>query len=288
MVEKTMSPILGLLQDLYSVYEAGGPDIRRDSPADCEIRSFSRPESVKTAFFQGMMAVESAADHLEGLDLLVRGRDFAIAPWTCARGLVEASAIATWLLDTKIGVKERVSRSLALRFTALQEQEKMARTAGDQKMVAQAQERIGGIEKIAAELGYPILRDRKKRRIGVAQPKPILTELITNQFGAQNVYRILSGVAHSNYAFLLRLAFVRENTSRSRGVLVKRAIPIELQKGLATKSTEIFTRGAWFQTIQFGYDAAEVAVILEKRFDELNIKNSNTVRFWRTVVGGGT
>ncbi len=84
MNEHSISPVVGLLRDLYVVFEAVGPDPIVGSPADAEIRSFSRSESVITAFTQAGTALESAADYLEALDTLVRSKNYAVAPWTCA------------------------------------------------------------------------------------------------------------------------------------------------------------------------------------------------------------
>jgi hypothetical protein len=111
---------------------------------------------------------------------------FAMAPWSCARGMIESSAISTWLFEMGIGPKERVSRSLSLRFAALREQEKMARYDGDNKKVQDIKDRIESIENLAVKLGSSALRDKKKQRTGIAQIRPNITTLIEKQFKGEN------------------------------------------------------------------------------------------------------
>src|SRR6267378_7373159 len=102
MVDQSISPVVRSIRELNSVFNAIGPSPKTDSPADIEIRSFPEPEASRTAFAQGVVALESAADYLEALDLLVHAKNYAVAPWTCARGVLEASSLAKWLLDLQI------------------------------------------------------------------------------------------------------------------------------------------------------------------------------------------
>ena len=91
------SPVSTMLLTLLKVRETGGPAPKIGSPTDIEMKPFPRPESIATAFSQGLVATEAAADHLHPLDMLIAAHESALAPWTCARGLLEASATATWL-----------------------------------------------------------------------------------------------------------------------------------------------------------------------------------------------
>ena len=153
MTSLSQSPVRDLLRELQSVLSATGISPKVGSPADQEIRAFSHPISIKTALSQANIALATSADHLEALDRLVGEAQYAVAPWTCARGVLEAAAIATWLLDTTIDATERVGRSFALRFTTLQEQRKMANAAGDNQKVQTIDKRIESIETMATQLG---------------------------------------------------------------------------------------------------------------------------------------
>ncbi len=193
-----------------------------------ETKSFPRPESVQTAFGQGSQALIAATDYFEALDTLVQKKEFAIAPWACARGLLESSAICSWLFEIGIDSKERVSRSLSLRYAALREQQKMARYDKNDLKTNEIEERIDSIEKIAIELGYESVRDKRNRRNGIGQVKPNITALVERQFSSEKLYRMLSGMAHSNYTTVAALAFTQTDFNNKNGTVIQRAVPTEL------------------------------------------------------------
>jgi hypothetical protein len=289
-MEKSMtsllqSPARDLLRDLQSVLGSVGTSPKAGSPADQEIRVFLRPESVKTALSQANTALEASADHLEALDSLVGEARYAVSPWTCARGVLEAVAIATWLLDSTIDVKERVSRSLVLRFSTLQEQRKMANAIDDSQKVQDIEERIDSIEAMTIQLGYSPLRDSRGRRTGIGQVKPSMTDLVQQQFDFGNLYRVLSGIAHSDSVVVSQLGFMKTGALTPDGVVAQRAVPKEIQSMLLANAVAIHTRGVWLRVILYGCDAAETAVILERRYDQLDLADTDVVRFWRSTVG---
>ena len=194
--ESIPSPVSTLLISLLQVREKDGLQPQTGSPADREMKTFTRPESVATAFSQGLVATEAAADHLHALDLLITAHSSALAPWTCGRGLLEAAATATWLLDTRIDARERVGRSLALRYATFTEQRKLAQDDGNVTAAAQIEQRIDEVDAIAGQLGYPPVNDKNGRRIGIGRYKPSITDLVDQQFDLKKMYRIFSGVAH--------------------------------------------------------------------------------------------
>jgi len=280
--------VSNFLIKLFSFLEKAGFDPAADSPAAKEVKSFSRPESVQTAFGQASQSFIAATDYFEALDTLVNKKKFAIAPWSCARGMIESSAICTWLFEIGIDTKERVSRSLSLRYAALREQEKMARYDGNNKKIKKIEERIESIERIAVNLGFQFLRDKKNRRKGIGQIKPNMTTLIERQFKGENLYRMLSGMAHSNYTTLTALSFTKADFEREKGTVIVRAIPTKLQSSLVSHAATIYAKCLWLRTIQYGFDAAKVGVLLEELYDELKLADTNENRFWRTLISTGS
>jgi hypothetical protein len=113
----------------------------------------------------------------------------------------------------------------------MREQEKMARRNGDNDTVRKLQLRLDTLEMEAVQLGFPILRDYKENRNGIGQVKPSITKLIHDQFGENNMYPILSGVAHSDCGILSQLAFSKSYNCLSDKVISEPTIPIELQTG---------------------------------------------------------
>jgi hypothetical protein len=272
------------LKKLLVFLDNAGYDPADNSPAADEIRSFQRPESVKTAFSQAAQMFISATDYLEALDALVKAERFAVAPWSCARGMIESAAVCTWLFELGIGARERVSRSLSLRYATLREQEKMARYDNDSKKIQGIGERIESIEKTAVDLGFEALRDRNNKRTGIGQTKPSMTTLIEKQFKDENLYRIFSGMAHSDYTSLTAFSFMKTDLEKPEGALLVRAVPIEIQATIIKLSATLYAKCAWLRTVQFGFDAAKTAILLEELYDQLKLANTNTDRVWRTLI----
>ena len=279
-----MTPVSNFLRKFFVLLENAGFDPIDRSPAAMEIRSFPPPESVQTAFSQATQSFISATDYLEALDSLVSMEKFAMAPWSCARGMIESSAISTWLFEMGIGAKERVSRSLSLRYSALREQEKMARYDGDNKKVQDIKDRIDSIEKLAVELGFSVLRDKKNQQSGIAQIRPSITTLIGKQFKEENLYRMLSGMAHSDNTSLTALSFFRTDLEKKHGAVLIRAVPTQIQSALVTHAATIYAKCVWLRTLQYGFDAASVAVLLEELYNDLMVVDTNIAMFWITLI----
>jgi hypothetical protein len=284
MGKNDMTPVSNFLRKLFVFLEDAGFDPIDNSPAAIEIQSYSRPESVRTAFSQAAQLFISATDYFDALDSLVGMEKFAMAPWSCARGMIESSAISTWLFEMGIGPEERVSRSLSLRYVALYEQQKMAKHDGDSKTVQEIKDRIESIEKLAIKLGFPVLRDKNKQRTGIAKIKPSMTTLIEKQFKGETLYRILSGMAHSNYTSLTTLSFIKTDFERPQGTLLIRAVPTHIQSELVTHAATIYAKCVWLRTIQFGFDTAPIAILLEELYDDLKLADANSARFWKAVI----
>lgn len=273
-----------ILSKLILFLENSGTEPGVDSLAANEIKLFSRPESIKTAFGQGAQALIAATDFLEALDSLVHQDKYAIAPWSCARGMIEASSLFAWLFETGIDPIERVSRSLSIRYSALREQQKLARYDGNNAKIDEIENRIKTIEDMALTLGYGLIRDKKNRRIGIGQIKPNITKLVEMQFSSGKLYRMLSGMAHSNYTTLTSLAFTKPNFENKDGAVIQRAVPSSLQLSLLSQASKIYAKCIWLKTIQFGFNAAKLAVLLEEFYDTLKLADTNENRFWRTIV----
>lgn len=279
------SIVSNILSKLIVFLDNAGFEPAKGSPAAIEIRSFPRQESMETAFGMASQSLIAATDYYEALDYLIIKEEFAIAPWSCARGMLESSALCTWLFEMDIDPKDRVGRSLSLRYSALREQQKMARCDGNTQKVKDIEERIDSIERIAINLGYALVRDRNNRRIGIGQKKPYITTLVESQFSGEKFYRMLSGMAHSNYTTLTELSFTKPNFSNKGGAVIQRAIPTELHMSLLSWAGVIYAKCLWLKTKQFGFDAAKMAILLEEFYDVLKLPDTNKERFWRTIIG---
>ena len=288
MDEQKVSPVIGLIRKLNAIRNHEGPSPKSGSPAFLEMQAYQRPKSVNTAFSWALIALESSSDHLEALDRLVSEGEYAVSPWTCARGLLESSAIATWLLDPNIDASERVSRSFSLRYSSLCEQRKMATIFNKEQEKVKIENRINDIETMALSLGFSRVLNRNDRRIGIGQQKPKITELVGNQFGFGKLYPVLASMAHCDSIIVLQLASMNIGNTASGYIIKQRAVPRKVQQDLLANAVSVYTRGVWMHVIQFGYDAAQTAVVLEKCYNEIKLADNNDIRFWRTIVGGNT
>lgn len=277
-----VTPVQGLLAGVARIREAVGPEPTTGSPADVARQSFTREESVLTADAQTGVFLEAAADNLRALDRLITMGEFAISPWVNARASFEACALVNWLLDRDIEIKERVGRSLALRYEALRSQEKFANVTDDKSALSSIQEQLDKIEQIAIECGFRNLQNDKCKRTGIAVRKPSITVLMSKLLGADRLYRILSGVAHSDYVVLRQLSYSPAEEKLSGDVVIIPVIDHKLQKELLVNVAAAYARVAWLYVIHFGCNVAEMVEVLENCFDELELPDLKEIRFWRS------
>ena len=129
-----------------------------------------------------------------------------------------------------------------------------------------------------------MVQDINGRRNGIGQKKPNITSLIEHQLGKELQYRILSGMAHSNYTVLTSLSFTKTNLGRRSGAVLKEAVPISIQTSLVSQAATIYVKCLWLKTIQYGFDAARAAVLFEELYVELELSDKNESRFWRAII----
>lgn len=192
---------------LGAYLDGQGHDPLDGSMALNELDFYQMPKHVEAAYVQAGILMDAAADHFSSFIRLLEEPAHTIAPWTCVRGVVEASAISAWIFDTDVDVKTRVGRSFAFRYEGLRQQMKFANSIGDQKLVADIKNRIRKIESDAFQLGYSAVRNKKEKRDGIAERFPAITELVKTVLDMESQYRIQSGMAHAHPPMLQQLGF---------------------------------------------------------------------------------
>jgi hypothetical protein len=264
-----------------------GTEPLENSPAKCSIDSYPRPKSLRTAFSQATMCFLASGDYLLAVDSLVEKKIFAVAPWACARGVLEAGAIASWLFALNIDSQERVCRSLALRYSSLLNQKKYFRAKGMQEGVRKAEDKIKEVEGTAEELGFSRCVNKKGERSGIGMIMPSYTDLVKQQLGGLTLYRRLCGMVHSDYSSLLQHSFqrmVHEDTDS--GAVLFMGSNVSDQRELLAQISQIYVRLAWMYAVQFGIDKASVAALFELLFNEMEKLSSTEKfnRFWRELL----
>ncbi len=258
-----------------------------NSKASLELASFQDPGLVTTAYNDGDILTEVVADQLIAFAKTISEPMQTIAPYTCVRSLLEASAIGCWLLDPQIDVRTRVGRSLAFRFEGMTQREKYWRSTGDKQTTNVAASRIEQAEQRALKLGFP--QFQKDGRIsGIGQKMPSTTDLIRDVLHEDQTYRLLSAVAHAHPWALHQLSYRPIGTKQEvspesseqevREYFTEKSISPTALAFLFFKTTLTFSRIVVYKFSLFGWDQSELHLALEKTCDFFIINRK--LRFW--------
>jgi len=281
---------LSHLRDTLAQYaQPLGHSPQPGSKAEREIGTFIRAESVHTAQGQAWILLEVSADQLTAFVKTATDPMETIAPFTCVRSLLEAGALACWLLDPAIDVKRRISRSIALRYEGMAQQSRWAKSAGEDQ--SKAERRRSDIIADAQRLGYLPINDRRGRPAGAGQRMPKVTDVIRDMLDEEAVYRLLSAVAHGHHWALQQLSFTRvpesDEISAHSGTKLSAITKTANVTGLAymaIAAAGTFARTVWYQASYLGWDQTQLRLLLEAEFDQMG--TSDAVRFWRAGARG--
>lgn len=258
--EDALRPVFALneyLEKSVVIWNSYGIEPVKDSLAYVELSSFARPISIRTAYSQGDLFIEACADYSMALVKTLTEPLAAIAPWACARGAVESAAFSAWLFDSEINSRQRVKRSLALRYEGLHEQMKFLNAIDKSSESRKSLERIDEIERIATELGFVKVLDHKGKRIGVGQKMPSKTDIVSEVLSKGEDYRILSAMTHSEYWALQRLSFTeidKEEPASSEGRYFEKHIEPSSISYLCIESLTSLSQAEFMKCKLFGWN----------------------------------
>lgn len=241
-------------------------------------------QELSAAHHEGNILLESAADHVFALTRMLVEPVPTIAPWTCLRGGLEAAALACWLLSTGIDAHDRVCRSMAFRYDGLREQAKLASANGDEGIKRHFSQSMDELEQQAARVGIPAVWHKHGRRISVGQTMPSRTDCIADVFGSEILYRLVSAVAHSQSSAVVELGFVAQDPEVL--TLMKKGMAPNAATVLLVTAAEALGRPSWAEARLFGLNTPRLAVILERRFLEMQVNEARF--FWRLDQGART
>lgn len=283
-----MRDALSALRDDFSLHveEVGLTPAPKSRSAE-DITTFARAESVHSAHSQASILVEVAADQLTAFVKTVTEPVETVAPYTCARSLLEAAALACSILDPEIDARARISRSLALRYRGMTQQIKWARSVGLDP--TRASHRLQELVVLAASLEYAPVTDPQGRLCGAGQPMPSVTEVIAEMLEEEGLYRLLSAVAHGHHWAVQQLSFEKapyfDSLNTTSGVMLTgltKATNIVGLASIALAAAAAFARVAWYQTTYMGWDQAKVRTVLDRHFDHLGA--TDDLRFWHAAI----
>lgn len=276
--------VIQITRALYYLHEESGRFLSEcgcqpseTSTAVTELSVFQEPELVKTVYAQGNVLIEVAADHLMAFTRTIMEPVQTTAPWTCVRAIIEAGALASWLLDPGIDVRTRIQRSFAFRYEGLSQQVKFGRASGNETDTTRVIERINAVEVTALKLGFPQVQDRRGRRSGIAQRMPPTTQLVREVLGEEATYRLLSAIAHA-HPWALQQSSFRNVNSEGDPIFKKNLEPIAVTF-LSIKAADSFSKPVWYKCQLFGWDVKRLESIFSSVYDSLGV-NPAAGRFW--------
>ncbi len=246
-----------------------------NSQADLELESFSRRESVAIAYSQAGMLFEAAADYSMALVKTLTLPAMTIAPWGITRSVMEMSALATWLWDTKIHSYQRVQRSLAFWHKGLLDELKLAKKSegflDPKKVIA----RLNYVEHIALELGMGNIVTKKGRKEFVFKKEmPTNTEVVTDMLNKEQEYRLLSAMVHGRNWALQSLGFemVKINQTIFEGVKgghLEKNLNISSINYLCTSALTSIASPILTKFKLYGWNARRIAILIKRNQNEL-------------------
>jgi hypothetical protein len=278
--------LIQMLQCIIHLHDHVGEFINRyknqalpNSRADLELNNFSRPKSLTTAYSQGEILIEVAADHLMAITKLLNEPAQTIAPWSCMRALIESCALGSWLLSSDIDAKTRVQRSLAFRYKGLIEQHKFLKIiTTDEAIISKSTARIDEVVNITNNLGYPIVKDL---RGGITALKmPDITTLVITELNEESLYRLSSAMIHDHAWALQQLSFrkvggdnfqfVDCSESNEKIHALERYLDFDTVTFICKKAVKIFYKPVWYQCQLFGWEYNQLVILFENALNSLS------------------
>lgn len=263
-----------------------GPSAQTPSPFADDVAAFSRSESVHTVYGQSMTLIEIAADHVTAFLKLISEPCETIAPWTCSRTLLDVASLAVWIVEPGLDVRERIGRSLALRYEGLSQRLKWARAAStdDTRINPQlAVERIAHVTAEAGKVGFDPVLDRNDRQVGIGTRMPSVTERVRTMLDQEDTYRLLSAIAHGHFWAARQAGFDVSGTKEkkpdgARVAHMTKAVNAAGMFYLATAIAAAFGKATWCHARYAGWKHHDVEDLLSQLFDRLAITEEH--RFW--------
>jgi len=258
------------LEETGKYLDAEGNEPEPGSKAALEFAAYPDTGSSSTILAQAMLMIDSVADHAFAMIKTLRSPGQTIAPWTCARAMLEASSISRWLMDVSIDALKRIERSMILRKEGLEEQRKALKALKEPEKVPMVKERLQELQSTAA-------------RFGIAHVKamPSTTDLARDYLRDESSYRIFSAVLHGHSWASTQLGFRR----------VDPQVPHILEKNLEPwaaayliyKAACYFAMPVWDYSQFLGHNRISLKSIFNSGYDSIGVGSDSECRFWYSL-----
>lgn len=269
---------------LRPLFDAHSSQWEQGSLAEKEAASFPESEAIATAYSQAFIAIVVSGDHLAAIDRLLIEPVITFAPWTALRVVLESSATALWLLTKGISAKERVTRSMALRYQYLLDGRTFSReepgrfTMQPDTMRANLQQidkQLRDIENTAKARNIKLAHDSKGQVTGIGSGVPSMVDLIRRTLGEVQMYRLLSALAHGRIWAQVPLGFRRVENIKA---LTQHIDPV-MAASVIIDAITWYSHAVWAYFDLAGWDLESLKSVLEQHFDRAHLVAET--RFWR-------
>jgi hypothetical protein len=261
-----LTSVAHLFDDLHHktgiILTAFGHDPMPGSIAAKELATPGGAEHLKSAYSQGSLLIEAAADQLAAFVRGITQPVLAIAPWTNARGVLETAAISVWLLDDHVEVNERIRRSYAFRCEGLAEQVKFSRAAGNPTDTDKAERRLDRVLNQAKTEGVGTRNDDNGKLLRLSKPMPSVTELVRDHLNDEPSYRLFSAMTHAHLWALQQLAFKKIDSQKS--LFLEKSLSIEAVGYLASTGLKAFRKPIECKCRLFGWPVDGIALMFDE------------------------
>ena len=273
------------LQSVAETSNEGTPS--PGSQAAKEMANFANPAVLEEAHAHGTRSLVYACDHAFALNRAIAEPVLSVAPWACARQVLELGSLCIWMLDTQIGPVDRATRGLNVRlegicrslvyFRKLRQRNPSTKVAIDQA-IQYAENRINYLKSQAQALGIKERFDRKtgKRFQGFGDKSTSITERIESAFPDAIDYALLSAAAHGDSWAILALSIEVVSDNPPSGMTGLRP---EYAVWLVTNALQAIALCLWTQYRLYGWDEGQLGAVLDTAYDQAGLKPQT--RFWR-------
>ncbi len=270
-----VAALQAFLDQSVGLWNQPGDQPAPHSQAALELAGFARSESIGTAYSQAFLLFEAAADYSMALVKTLTEPAQSVAPWVCARSVVEAAGLATWLWDTKINAFQRVQRSLAFWYEGLRQKSNLAQVSKGYLDQDKTNARLAEVEQIALALGMAKIAGKKGMRGIILEKKmPKVTEIVKEVLGKEENYRLLSAIVHGHHWALQSLAFTLANENQDifpgvKGGYLEKHLDYSAIIYLCIETLNCLTSPVLMKFKLFGWDARPMAILIQRTQKEL-------------------
>ncbi len=265
--------LCGLHNDIvdYIAIYSNQPAI--NSTAIIELGDSRYHKAIANAYSQSGLLLLMASDQLIALSRTLGEPPLTIAPWMCVRALLELTAVASWLIDPRIGVKERAERSYALRFEGLWQQKQFVNATGED--VAPCVQLIENLAKEAAAVGISTSKHQNGKRTVIGEGWQPFTSLVALTLDEEANYRLFSAMTHGHLWAVSQLGFNIDAGSAGSPLAVSDSVPITKvlppsgAAALCVVAAKNFSQFVRYKAQLFGWDGNRLADIVLPRMNTI-------------------